>query len=69
MADMNAIFAVVDGLELSRESIQVPLLPEGSGRVDRTPTGKIEIVVPANRPLVDWLPELERRLRELTAGA
>lgn len=68
MSEMNAIFEVVDDLELSRESIQVPLLPEGAGRVERLASGKIEIVVPADRPLGEWLSELERRLRELDAG-
>lgn len=65
MLEMNRVFEVVDGLELSRESIQVPLLPEGGGSVRRLDNGRFEIVLPADGDLDAWLPTLERRLREL----
>ena len=64
MAEMNRVFDVVDDLEISRETIQVPLLPEGGGAVRRLASGKIEIVLPEG-DLEAWLPLLRRRLQEL----
>lgn len=68
MATMQRIFEIVDDLEISRESIQVPLVPEGNGSVERLPGDRIEIVVPADTPLTDWLPELRRRLEPFAGG-
>jgi len=69
METMRSIFEVADELEISRESIQVPLLPEGNGSVRRLSGGRIEIVVPVRRPLADWLPELRRRLEPFAGNA
>lgn len=66
MQTMGRIFDVVDDLGISREAIQVPLLPEGGGAVRRLPSGRIEIVVPATAPLEEWLRELRGRLQELS---
>lgn len=63
MDEMNRVFDVVDELEISRESIQVDLLPSGSGSVDRLPTGKIRIVLPESIEIEDWLPILASELR------
>lgn len=65
MQEMNAVFGVTDALEISREAIQVELLPEGAGAVERLANGRVRIVLPADRPLADWLPELRRRLEGL----
>ncbi|HKQ59791.1 MAG TPA: hypothetical protein VJS92_00825 [Candidatus Polarisedimenticolaceae bacterium] len=65
MAEMRRIFEVVDDLGLSRESIVVPLAPEGTGRVTRLPDGRFELVVPAEIALEEWLPTLRARLIEL----
>lgn len=67
MREMNRVFSVTDELELSREALQVALLPEGEGDVRRLPSGKIEVVLPEG-DLEGWLPELRRRLVELTGG-
>ncbi len=67
MAEMNRIFEVVDEQEISRELIQVELLPSRDGTVERLPTGKIRIVLPENVGLGEWLPTLERALRSLSA--
>lgn len=67
METMERLFEVVDDLEISREAIQVPLLPAGGGAVRSLPNGRIEIVVPEG-DLEGWLPEL-RRLLEPMAGA
>ena len=67
MQEMNLVFEVVDRLEISREAIQVPLLPEGAGSVRRLESGRFEIVLPAEGSLDEWLPALEAELRRLSA--
>jgi hypothetical protein len=58
MKEIDAIFAVTDALGLHREMLVIPLGPESPGRVRKLPTGKIEIVVDAERPIDDWVKEL-----------
>jgi hypothetical protein len=58
MKEIDAIFAVTDGLGLHRESLVIPLGPATPGRVRRLPNGKLEITVEAARPLDEWLAEL-----------
>jgi hypothetical protein len=58
MKEIDAIFAVTDGLGLHRESLVIPLGPATPGRVRRLPNGKLEITVEAERPLDEWLAEL-----------
>ena len=58
MKEIDAIFAVTDGLGLHRESLVIPLGPATPGRVRRLPNGKLEITVEAARPLDEWLGEL-----------
>lgn len=58
MTEINAIFAVTDGLGIHREMLVIPLGPATPGRVRRLPSGKLEITVEATRPLDDWLTEL-----------
>lgn len=65
MEEMNRIFDVVDELEISRESIQVDLLPSGPGAIDPLANGKVRIVLPAEGDLEAWLPTLDRALRAI----
>ena len=58
MKEIDAIFAVTDGLGLHRESLVIPLGPATPGRVRRLANGKLEITVEAARPLDEWLAEL-----------
>ena len=58
MKEIDAIFAVTDALGIHRERLVIPLGPAVPGRVRRLPSGKLEIVVEAQRPLDDWLREL-----------
>ena len=58
MKEIDAIFAVTDGLGLHREQVVIPLGPAAPGRVRRLPSGKLEITVEAQRPLEEWLREL-----------
>jgi hypothetical protein len=65
MKEIDAIFAVTDALGIHREALVIPLGPASPGRVRRLPSGKLEIVVEAERPFEEWvrdeLPALIRR--------
>jgi hypothetical protein len=62
---MSQLFEVTDALEVSREAIQVPLLLEGEGKVERLKSGKIEITLPDVDDLGPFLAALPDRLRDL----
>jgi len=58
MKEINAIFAVTDGLGIHREMLVIPLGPAAPGRVRRLPSGKLESTVEATRPIDEWLKDL-----------
>ena len=58
MKEIDAIFAVTDGLGIHREQLVIPLGPASPGRVRRLPNGKLEITVDAERPIEEWVKEL-----------
>ena len=60
MKEIDAIFAVTDALGIHREMLVIPLGPDSPGRVRRLPSGKLEIVVDAERPIEEWVKELPR---------
>jgi len=60
MKEIDAIFAVTDALGIHREMLVIPLGPASPGRVRRLPSGKLEIVVDAERPIEQWVGELPR---------
>ena len=60
MKEIEAIFAVTDGLGIHREMLVIPLGPASPGRVRRLPSGKLEIIVDADRPIEEWVKELPR---------
>ena len=60
MKEIDAIFAVTDGLGIHREKLVIPLGPASPGRVRKLPNGKLEITVDAERPLEEWVKELPR---------
>lgn len=68
MKEIEQIFTVIDRIGVHREAVVIPLKPANPGSVKRLANGKFEIVVDADVPLEDWLPELERRLLELGGG-
>lgn len=68
MKEIEQIFTVIDRIGVHREAVVIPLKPGSPGSVKRLANGKFEIVVDADVPLGDWLPELERRLLELGGG-
>jgi hypothetical protein len=60
MKEIDAIFEVTDALGVHREMLVIPLGPGTPGRVRRLPSGKLEIVVDAERPIEEWVKELPR---------
>ena len=67
-AEIERIFAVLDRVGLSREAVVIPLRPESPGRMRVLPNGKVEIVVESERPLEEFLGELEAWLRREGGG-
>ena len=63
MKEIEAIFAVTDAMGIHRESLVIPLGPATPGRVRRTPGGKIEITVDAEKPFDEWVRELPELIR------
>jgi len=68
MKEIERIFTVIDRIGVHREAVVIPLKPATPGTVRRLPNGKYEIVVDAERPLDEWLSELEEKLLDLGAG-
>ena len=66
MHEIEAVFEILDRLGISREAVVIPLKPVHPGGVQALPNGKVEIRVDSETPLADWLPELERLLRDAT---
>jgi hypothetical protein len=62
MEEMDKIFAVTDACGLSRERITIPVIPHGAGSVEIVESGRVQIVLPSDRPLDEWLPTLRARL-------
>ena len=60
MKEIDAIFEVTDALGVHREMLVIPLGPASPGRVRKMPSGKLEIVVDAERPIAEWVKELPR---------
>ena len=66
--DLNKVLAMTDTLGLSRERVRIPVIPHGVGSVDLLASGEVQIVLPADGPLDEWLPTLRTRLERITLG-
>jgi hypothetical protein len=64
---ITRILELTDGLEISREAVEIPLSPESPGVVRRLANGKIEIVVDADVPFDDWLSTLPDKIQAVMA--
>ena len=69
LPEIEAIFTVLDRLEISREAVVIPLTKRDPGSVRVLPDRKFEIIAPETTPVASWLDELERRLKDLLASA
>jgi len=60
---MNRVFAVTDEVPVDREALQVALVLEGEGKIERTAAGKLAITLPDTDDLEPFLATLAERLR------
>ena len=65
LAQIERIFEILDRLSISRETVVIPLRPQGMGSVRRLSNGKLEIVVPADIPFEQWYASLEGMLKQV----
>ena len=63
LAEIGRIFEVLERLGISREAVVIPLKPESPGRMRLLSNGKAEIVLDAERPLDEFVVEVEAWLR------
>ena len=63
--EINQILDITDGLEISREWVEIPLGTESPGVVRKLPNGKLEIIVDADIPFAQWLGTLEETVRRV----
>ena len=68
LAEIERVFEVLERLGISREAVVIPLRPESPGRMRVLPNGKAEIVLDAERPLEDFLRDVEAWLTEQMRG-
>ena len=66
MREIEAVFEILDRLGISREAVVIPLKPKHPGGIRTLPNGKVEITLESETALAEWLPELERLLRDAT---
>ena len=66
---MNQVFAVTDEVPIEREALQVALVLEGDGKVERTAAGKLAITLPDTDDLEPFLAALADRARALLPPA
>jgi hypothetical protein len=67
LRDIERIFEILERLGISREAVVIPLKRVHPGGARVLPNGKLEIQVESEVALDEWLPELERLIRD-TAG-
>jgi len=68
LAEIERVFEVLERLGISREAVVIPLRPESPGRMRVLPNGKAEIVLDAERPLDEFLRDVEAWLTEQMRG-
>ena len=66
-ADMEAIFAVTDGMGIDREAVEVPLGRKDPGSVRRLGQ-QVQITMPASLPAAEWTETLRSELEKLGTG-
>jgi len=64
---ISQILELTDQLDISRETVEIPLSPERPGTVRRLTNGKIEIVVDADLPFDEWLSTVRQTVQSLMA--
>ena len=66
LTQIEKVFALLEPLGISRETVIIPLRPEHPGRLRRLSSGKLEIIVEREDAEFEaWLGNLQRQVREL----
>ncbi|CAI4032149.1 MAG TPA: hypothetical protein VLA99_08160 [Nitrospiraceae bacterium] len=65
---ISRILELTDQLGLDREWIEIPLSTESPGLVRKLKSGKLEIIVDADRPFDQWLADLPSQIQGATGG-
>ncbi len=65
MGDMRLVFQVTDALGIDREKVSVPLEKQDPGKVERLPSGELQITIPLTVLVEAWLATLRARLEAL----
>ena len=56
------ILEITDSLNISRESVTIPLVTEEKGSVTILSDGRLHIICPGNADFEEWMKELRHRL-------
>lgn len=65
---ISQILELTDQLGLDREWIEIPLSAESPGLVRKLKSGKLEIIVDADRPFDQWLTDLPSQIQGATGA-
>jgi hypothetical protein len=65
---ISRILELTDLLGLDREWIEIPLSAESPGLVRKLKSGKLEIIVDADRPFDQWLADLPSQIQGATGA-
>jgi hypothetical protein len=65
---ISTILDLTDQLGLDREWIEIPLSAESPGVVRKLASGKLEIIVDADRPFDQWLADLPAQIHGATGA-
>lgn len=65
---ISRILELTDQLGLDREWIEIPLSTESPGLVRKLKSGKLEIIVDADRPFDQWLADLPSKIQGATGA-
>ncbi|MGE3152308.1 MAG: hypothetical protein AB7G48_14855 [Nitrospiraceae bacterium] len=65
---ISRILELTDHLGLDREWIEIPLSAESPGLVRKLTSGKLEIIVDADRPFEQWLADLPSQIQGATGA-
>jgi hypothetical protein len=68
LKEIERIFEILDRRGLSREAVTIPLRAASPGRIHALPSGKVEIVVDAERPFEEFLADLDAWLAREMGG-
>jgi hypothetical protein len=67
LREIERVFAILDELGLSRETVVIPLKPQHPGRVAMRPDQRLEIILDSEAALDDELPRIRDAIAAIMA--